>query len=80
MCPQFQRIFNFLYQTYDKTWIYFVYIRSSCVDIKDSSFLVTGALAWTFQLDFYFCSKILAKLTFTKLDNEMINTINHHNN
>ena len=47
--------------------------------------LVAGALAWTFQFDLHFRSKILSNLTAnwktrgpTKLDNRIINTINQY--
>ena len=55
--------------------------------IDRSHILVKGALAWTFQFDLHFRSKSLDNLTAnwktrgpTRLDNEIINTINHHSN
>ena len=77
MSPNVYRIFYLLNQTCDKTWIYFVYIWSSCREYQFSGW---SALTLTFQFDLHFCSKILANLTakwkthdLTKPDNKIIN-------
>ena len=51
----------------------------------DFPVLIAGVLAWTFRLDLYFRSKILAYLTVDlktrgscKADNKIINSIIHH--
>ena len=61
-CPQFFSVFHFFNQTCNKTWIYFVYIWSSCVKM-------IGPLSWSLVhlLEFsnltYNSTQILANIT-----------------
>ena len=80
------------HQTYDMTWIHYIYIWLSCLpqlyfDVRCQPRHPPCAHIWLFQFDLHFHSKILVNLKnswitcdMTKLNNKIINTINHHGN